>query len=691
MRHIRFPSTPEIGPLALNDCRIFANRFSKSVLGLIPTAGSVRFFLTEDKGLSEGNDGAALDLLPVKTIEGNLQFPLAAENRQCLVAEVMGIDPVVVEKASREWLTETGAFICAELTRIKRDALDPITACYQAHHLLEAVALFTGSQAAHLVLVEASPSARYPHDRFAHLQAEAVLLKEHNRSHFPLFHLGLGVFAFLIDRQPRAFLKNFCLSLITLLKRNGCRRVHCGCQSLGRGRTDDVPGLSDPKRVIDEAWQALERACGRGPFAFCDYETLISPEQPLYQPVRPRITAWLRHRCRGLTSFALVCLRPKGRWTDERKRRLGESLGRYPSLAMDGDQVVVLPERGSDEAYHWARQIIEEVVNASGECSLSAGISCYPEQGTSITVLLKNTLKALLHASFLEPNSVVVFAALSLNISGDAYFAEGDWFAAVKEYRRGLRWAEHDTNLLNSLGVTYAMLNRTTAAIESFRRVLAVDPDNFVACYNCGLGMQATGQFGEAVDLFSRALEAYDGNDADEKSVYGDLCYQYGVSLFKTGDYRCCVEVLTRWYEEQKPNHGAGGCCRFIGSSHYHLHHLAEAGHWLQRALAYDETDAESLSLLGAVYLKQGEGDEIALRLLEKAVEMTENKEVGLVLRWAQGLQACGHLEQALLQFRRCGAQKQTRREAWQGLRDIYRQQGKDRLADRYQEKVAKA
>ncbi|MDX9895719.1 hypothetical protein [Desulfofustis limnaeus] len=647
--------------------------------------------MTEDKGLDEGNDFATPDLVPVKTIEGNLQFPLAAENRHCLVVEVLGIDPLVVEKASREWLAETGTFICAELTRIKRDALDPITACYQAHHFLDAVALFAGSPSAHLVLVEASPMARYPHDRFAHLQAEAVLLKEHNRFHFPLFHLGLGVFAFLVDKQPRAFLKDFCLTLITLLKRNGCRRVHCGCRSLGGGRSDDAIGLSDPKRAIDEAWQALERACGRGPFAFCDYETLANSEQPLFRPVCPRITAWLRHRCRGLASFALVCLRPGGRWTDERKRLLDESLGRYQSLVMDGDQVVILPERGGDEAYHWARQIIKEVVNASGECSLSAGISCYPDQGASIAVLLKNTLKALLHASFLEPNSVVVLDALSLNISGDAYFAEGDWFAAVKEYRQGLLWAEHDTNLLNSLGVTYTMLNRTSAAVESFRRVLAVDPDNFVACYNCGLGMQATGQFAEAVALFSRALEVYDENDADEKSVYGDLCYQYGVSLFKTGDHQRCVMALTRWYEEHKPSPAAGACCRYIGSSHYHLGHLTEAGHWLQRALTYDETDAESLSLLGAVYLKQGEGDDIALRLLEKAVEMTENKEVGLVLRWAQGLQACGHLEQALLQFRRCGAQKQTRSEVWQGLRDIYRQQGKDRLADRYQKKIAKA
>jgi len=314
---------------------------------------------------------------------------------------------------------------------------------------------------------------------------------------------------------------------------------------------------------------------------------------------------------------------------------------------------------------------------------LSAGISSYPEHGTGSAEIINNTRKALLHASFFGPGSVVVFDSVSLNVSGDVFFAEGDWTAAVREYRRGLARTPGDINLLNSLGVTYALMNRTSDALLLFARVLDIDPDNFMALYNQGLGRQAAGQYRQAAASFTRAREVYDPGDTDQAGAMDDLLYQLGICFFNLGSYLKCTDILTKYHTRQDRAKTAGACCRYLGISTYRLQRYSEASRWLQLALAYDQFDAESLSLLGDSYRTLGEGDEIALRLTEKAVELA-GPEPGFLLRWGRALAACGHYDQAIETYRRCVPARETRREAWLELGTVYCLQGRYRQARRY-------
>ena len=699
MRAASFPVSPVNGPLCPSDFSLLVSRYRAAFFALVPTAGDTRFLLIGADAAPAGEKPeppeivaagrAAQTGLPQKAGPDTLYFPMCTADKDVLVAEVSGVDPVVLEKASAEWLAETGQALCHELKKIKGDLLDPVTGLYGCNLFLEAVTESVDRPDLHLVLIEALPPSRSVRDRFSPVFHTAALLKNYNRRSFPLFHLGMAVFAILVSDRQRAMLSSFCLSLITALKGNGCRRVRCGCTSVSLQRPESRPLRGDhPRLLLDEAWQALQVACRRGPFAFCDYDTLINPEHAPLRPVSRSIVAKIRRRCRHLSAFALVL------FTFDFQKKVGEDVlleagceARRMLPFADG-YLVIREQASSAGAQSWAADIIERIRTGKGDdYSLSAGISAFPEHGTRIAEIINNTRKALLHASFFGPGSVVVFDSVSLNVSGDVFFAEGDWTAAAREYRRGLDRAPDDINLLNSLGVTYALMNRTGDALLSFARVLDIDPDNFMALYNQGLGRQAAGQYGQAAASFSRAREVYDPEDTDQAGAVDDLLFQLGACFFHLGRYTACLDILTAWHTRQGTAKTTGACCRYLGICTYHLQRHSEAARWLQLALAHDQFDAESLSLLGDSYRRLGEGDEIALRLTEKAVEIA-GPEPGSLLRWGRALAACGHYDQAIETFRRCVAARETRIEAWFELATVYCLQGRYRQARRYMKQL---
>ncbi|SHI06592.1 tetratricopeptide repeat protein [Desulfofustis glycolicus] len=698
MRAASFPVSPVNGSLCLTDFSLLASRFKRVFFALVPTATDTRFLLIpadlpstekqqEQPWLTVARHAAQTGL-PKKESPDSLYFPMCGAEREVLVAEVSGVDPLVLEKATDEWLADTGQALSDELKKIKGEFLDPITGLYGCNLFFEAVTEAIDRQDLHLVLIEALPPSRSIRDRFSPVLNTGSLLKNYNRRSFPLFHLGMAVFAILVSDQQRINLSSFCLSLITALKGHGCRRVRCGCTSVSLQRGDGRLLHDHPRLLLDEAWQALQVACRRGPFAFCDYDTLINPEHAPLRPISRSLIAKVRRRCRQLDVFSLVL------FTFDFQKKVGADVlldagceTRHMLPFADGYLVIVGDAR-TDEVRAWAVGMIERICSNKGaDYSLSAGISAYPEHGSRIAEIINNTRKALLHAAFFGPRSVVVFDAVSLNVSGDVFFAEGDWNAAVREYRRGLDRAPADINLLNSLGVTYALMNRTGDAVRSFTRVIDLEPDNFMALYNQGLGRQAVGQYRQAAASFSRAREVYNPEDTDQAGAIDDLLYQLGICFFHLGNYVSCMDMLTAWHARQGAVKSAGACCRYLGISAYHRQHFPDASRWLQLALAHDKFDAESLSLLGDSYRILGEGDDIALRLTEKAVEIAGPEPVFL-LRWGRALAACGKYDQAIEQFRRCAAVRKTRIDAWLEIGTVYGLQGRYRQARRYIKKL---
>ncbi len=698
MRPVSFPLTLVPGAARKADYIVFASRYRQVFKKIIPTSSDVLFLSLPalrnyEMGMESDEKNRIIQHVqakrqPLKAGSTTILFPLTAEGDDLLVAVVSGIDPVVVEKASDEWLRESSGALEREFAQIRKGGSDSISSLYNAFLFSEMLSANEGEKDFHVVLVELLPRARSPRDAFSHVLRMSRSLAEYNRFSFPLFHLGQSVFAFILPDRDRQFLKTFCLSLITFMKMKQAKRVHCGCSSLNINRSERLLGGSKRMVIVDEAWHALHVACRRGPFAFCDYDILANPENFPLQPVSRSTLAGLQRRWRHMDRFCLVCLTPDF----ENRSRLDtpvRDLLDGENLVIDKNGYFVIKhDLEAEEGKMWALEMINRLKERHGNgYSFSAGVSSYPFENYPKSRIVRNCQKALVHGAFFGPGSCVVFDALSLNISGDIYFGEGDLLHAVREYRHGNDLAGFDSNLLNSLGVTYALMNRTSEALKTFDKVLEREPKNFMALYNKGLIEQSTGNHATASYCFNAALKLHDPADAEERGALNDLNYQLGIALFHCGEFRQSAEQLEFWYEEQQDKKSAGKCCRFIGVSYYHLDRVPEASTWLQRGLSFDEFDGEALSLLSELYLKEKQGDEIALRLAEKSVEI-DNTNCIFLLRYGRALASCGYDSEAIAYFKRCGGWKKTRHEAWFELMSVYLRQKNEQKARLYEKKL---
>ena len=334
---------------------------------------------------------------------------------------------------------------------------------------------------------------------------------------------------------------------------------------------------------------------------------------------------------------------------------------------------MIRKDESSGKTKKWAEALVNTIVAENGSgFSLSVGISEYPFRASSKTEVIRNCLKALLHGEFYGYGSSVVFDDLSLNVSGDIHFGEGDLVGAVREYRRGLEINEGNTNLLNSLGVTYALMNRNKEAQNCFRKVLKMDKSNFMALYNKGLGEQRAGIYSVAAVDFNQALNALGADEENNENVKDDLIYQYGRVCFLTGEYKKAIDMLTSWYRDNGQRPGRGKSCRYIGLSHYRLSQDSEATAWLQRAVVFDEYDSEALNVLAELYYKEGQGNDIAFKLFDKSIEQKDD-DPSFFLRFGSCLNECGESEKALSMLRRCVRKRLVRHEAWYELAVAYK------------------
>lgn len=689
----QFPLSFPVRKLHINDFIIYGDTFKEVVKEKIPTSETVQFltqetFLFSSLAISENDKNKLFRRicshnLPEK-FNNTLIIPLKTSGLKRVVIFVEGLDPVVFENISTDWLEETVDFIFNELLSIVRADTDPIASLYTVNLLPDAISQYNQGDDFHLVLVELFAFSRSPKDAYVHLKKAVQSLKDFNRQDYPLFHLGQSIFALLIDNISRDILKAYCLSLITFIKDRGFKRVHSGSSSKSITRSLMNHQFELPTTILDEAWSALHIACKRGPFAFCDYEFLANPAQFPLSPINRRPRSKLQRYWQHIDNFSLIYLRP-----DFLRR---EQCDRYVSTYLK-DEIVVQEESGylvirrntrAETTKRWTEHFVKKMIEEQGEqYSFSAGVSEYPIENYSKTEIIRNCQKALFHGTFYGKTSVVVFDALSLNVSGDVFFAEGDLKGAVREYRRGLFFDPDDVNLLNSLGVAYALMNQNKNAWISFIRVLEIDPSNFMALYNAGLGEQSSGRYRQAVSYLVRALHECNEDDPDEATVLPQLKYYLGVALYYDGKYKDCIELLSSWYSDQLKHGGAEKCCRYIGLSYYQLGVGKDSMTWLQRGLRYDEFDSEAMSLLGELYLEQGEGNDIALRLCEKSIEIDSKNDL-IKLRYARVLAACNKYESAIERLKECARKKSIKLEAWYELANVYTRLKQRRKAKHY-------
>ncbi|MBI5522084.1 MAG: tetratricopeptide repeat protein [Desulfarculus sp.] len=283
-----------------------------------------------------------------------------------------------------------------------------------------------------------------------------------------------------------------------------------------------------------------------------------------------------------------------------------ELLGRFAPDTL----AALLPGQEPAAAQQLALRVLQRQAQGS-ERVLRAGVGYHPCPGFAAADCLDNAAKALVHAGFLEPGAVVIFDAVSLNVSGDELFGQGRLREAIREYEKALLLNPQEPNVLNSLGVCYGHLGQADKALEFFQRVLVAAPQDFMAHYNLGYALMGQGRLAEARQNLEQSLTL--------APDHADTLFQLGRLAQDEGRLDTALDLLAR--ASRQP-----GCRRAV---HRHLGEalitagrFSEAEEAFNQAVKVNPNDAAALSGLAGLYLERKANREIALSLARRAREL---------------------------------------------------------------------
>ncbi len=538
----------------------------------------------------------------------------------------------------------------------------------------------------HLCCSQCIPKVSVPFLQKKYQHRTVSLLKTFASNRFPLFYLGQSCFAIVCENCEDGFAARFAPLLVNFFKRERCSQVHVSTVSFNRDTSSYDVSIPVSEFLMKKAWAVLHVASRRGPFAFCNSSSLENLVTHPLAPPSSRLKRWLQKTARNSDSFSLF------QFASAEEGMIGaivEVAGEKGKFIVDGNSCYLFyPSVSHKKIKAIAQDIIATFAKKSpGSSLVNVGISIYSGSESSKSNQLLNSQKALCHAAFLKAGSVIICNALSLNISGDIYYGDGDLVRAVREYKRGLMIVPEDGNLLNSLGVCYAQMNRHKAAVECFKKSCKSKDDRFMAFYNLGLEQQIQEENLDAIASFSSALDCAPAKE--QENARKDISFQLALLYTQEQLYEKALEFLLPWFESEKSVESAGRALKYLGEIYAGLEQNGLAMKYLQRAMHYDEYDAEVLGILGEIYLIENEGDDIALRFCEKAVELSPDS-LDLQIRLAKAQTQCGDFLAAVKTLQPCLRNRKTRLAALIQREVMARELGQNRAAVKWNEKAKK-
>ncbi|CAO0822765.1 Tetratricopeptide repeat protein [Desulfarculales bacterium] len=307
-----------------------------------------------------------------------------------------------------------------------------------------------------------------------------------------------------------------------------------------------------------------------------------------------------------------------------------ELLGRYAPDTL----AALVPGEEALAAQQLARWVLERQTQGS-ERVFRAGVGYHPCPGFGVAEALDNAAKALVHAGFLEPGAVVVFDAVSLNISGDELFGQGRLREAIREYEKALLLSPQEPNVLNSLGVCYGHLGQADKALEFFQRVLTVAPQDFMAHYNLGYALMSQGRLAEARHNLEQSLRL--------SPDHADTLFQLGRLAQGEGQLETALDLLGRVSRQPDCRRAVH---RHLGEALITAGRFSEAEESFNQAVKANPNDADALASLAGLYLDRGANREIALSLARRARKLDPQASRHLRVL-AQALAALDRCEEA--------------------------------------------
>ena len=573
-------------------------------------------------------------------------------------------------------LAEAARSLTAASSALKEKYTDPLTGLANTlllhRHLRRLVA--EPVRGVVVALLELYPPSRDAERAWAYVQKGANYLISLFGAAASLFHLGGGVFALLWESSELAEAQRTAALLLSRLRREDFTKAHIGLRPLTRGLSAE--------EVLDEAWAALAVARTRGPFGLCVHgqEQVAAVFQPLTRNEQRKVAGWWR----GKDRFALVLIRQdQPAVSNHFVKRLREALDDAPSLLLNQREALVfLEDADRERALGWVKRFRRRMRKSAGG-SFSLGIALYPCLSFSKAQVPVNCRKALQHAEFFGPDSEALFDGVSCNVSGDVYYNGGDIPRAVREYRLGLAMDPGNVNLLNSLGVAHVQLKQPRKAQNCFETALRHDHHNFMALFNLGFLQLHQGGNAKALDYFERALATNDH--------HFDLLLQLGRLYCQQKRFAEAAKLLHRCVGagkiDERRNADLAAAWRLLGEAHAGLKENRKAIRALQKVLSLNSRDAQALSMLGELYAREKQGNDIALSLCQEAVLLDGAEgEHWRRLAWVQW--ARGDADGAVASLKQCLHFDRRNSAALFWLARIYREQGRVKEAQRLYEKV---
>ncbi|QGY38799.1 diguanylate cyclase [Pseudodesulfovibrio cashew] len=245
-----------------------------------------------------------------------------------------------------------------------------------------------------------------------------------------------------------------------------------------------------------------------------------------------------------------------------------------------------------------------EIVRLADEnygITVSIGSAGYPFLNFDRSAILENCRKALEHALLLPEPRVAVFDSISLNLSADRRFMDGDIYGAIEEFKLALLDDENNLLARNSLGICHAQLGRFEEARKQFEEVIAIDGNDILALYNLGWANHRLGDLKRARQAYRECLKA-DPDHVFSLMRLGTIEENAGALDKAAGLYKKAADL---------PG-GERMVLRPLARIAYKRGDIEGTREYLHLALNADHNDHQAMHLLARLYLDQGEDPQIA-------------------------------------------------------------------------------
>jgi len=269
------------------------------------------------------------------------------------------------------------------------------------------------------------------------------------------------------------------------------------------------------------------------------------------------------------------------------------------------------PEKNSLFCFNIAEKFQKNIAARQNE-TISIGIAAFPTTTYGRDQIVENAYKALTHAAFFGPNSIISFDSVSLNISADRLYQQGDVKGAIGEFKQALLLDPSNVNVYNSLGVCYGVLGQLDEALEEFKTAIALNTGEVMAIYNAGLIHTILGENDAGLQYF---LDA----DSMGEDIF-EVAFHIGKLYFDMDKPKKGIEFLQK---ALKINPESGLAFRYLGECYAAINRVDQAISVFTKAIKLSPNDPASLSALGHLYALQDKDLEIATMFCQQSIQIS--------------------------------------------------------------------